>query len=291
MNEHLNLDRGEIYESGHRFDDDLTVIDHIGGTRKVDIYRCKSKSLNKQVACKVLRPEFCIHFKSLQAITEEGEMLARMDHPNVMRGYSFALEPAPRIVMDYVGGQDLKSAFFSGNYSAFPIAEAISVARQLAGALDHVHSKGVLHLDVKPSNVLYSDRSAILIDFSVARKFDPSNLPKNNAGTVDWMSPEQTKNGVVGPYTDVFGLGVVFYQLLAQGRLPYSRVERNASAVDDNIDKVLNFEEPPKHPSAFNENVSREIGDIALKAINPSVEDRYSTPAELGAAIVKAEFH
>ena len=291
MNEHLNLERGEIYEPGHRFDDDLTVIDHIGGTRKVDIYLCKSNALKKQVACKILRPEYCIHFKSLQAITKEGEILARMDHPNVMCGHSFALEPAPRIVMDYVGGQDLKSAFFSGNYSAFPIAESISIARQLAAALDHVHSKGILHLDVKPSNVLYSDGLAVLIDFSVSKEFDLDDLPKDNAGTRDWMAPEQLVRAFVGPYTDVFGLGVVFYQLLAQGRLPYSLIEQKSSETDDIIVKVPNFDKTPKHPSEINEHVRREIGDIALIAINPSIEDRYSTPAELGAAIAEAEFH
>ena len=291
MNEHLNLGRGEIYEPGHRLDDDLAVIDHIGGTRKVDIYRCKSNALKKQVACKILRPEYCIHFKSLQSITKEGEMLARMDHPNVMRGYSFALEPAPRIVMDYVGGQDLKSAFFSGNYSAFPITESISIARQLAAALDYVHSKGILHLDVKPSNVLYSNGSAVLIDFSVSREFDPDDLPKDNAGTRDWMAPEQLDRTFVGPYTDVFGLGVVFYQLLAKGRLPYSPIERMAFAADDIIVKVPNFDKTPRHPSEINETVNHEIGDIALKAINPLIEDRYSTPAELGAAIAKAESH
>lgn len=285
MNEHLNLERGEIYESGHRLDDDLTVIDHLGGTRKVDIYRCRSNSLKKHVVCKILRPEFCIHFRSLQAITKEGGMLARMDHPNMMHGYSFALEPAPRIVMDYVGGQDLKSAFFTGNYSAFPIAEAVSLTRQLTDALDHVHSRGVLHLDVKPSNVLYADGRAVLIDFSVARDFDPNKLPKDNAGTRDWMAPEQTSRSVVGPYTDVFGLGVVFYQLLAEGRLPYSTTETEASTIDEGTVEVPNYGESPVHPADVNSRVSRELGDIALKAISPSIEDKFPTPSEFGAAL------
>ncbi len=282
MNEHLNLERGEIYESGHRFDDDLTVIDHIGGTRKVDIYQCRSNSLKKHVVCKILRPEYCIHFKSLEAITKEGEMLARMSHPNVMHGYSFALEPAPRIVMDYVGGQDLKSAFFTGNYSAFPIAEAVALIRQLAGGLTHVHSQGVLHLDVKPSNILYANARAVLIDFSVARDFDPDDLPRDNAGTRDWMAPEQTSRSTVGPYTDAFGLGVVFYQLLSNGQLPYSTTEIESSTTDGGLVKVPNYGETPKHPPEINEHVSRELGDIAMQAIHTDIEARYATPAKFG---------
>jgi serine/threonine-protein kinase len=289
MNEHLGLERGEIYESGHRFDDDLTVIDHLGGTRKVDIYLCRSGALKKQVVCKILRPEYCIHFKSLQAVVKEGEMLARMNHPNVMHGYSFELEPAPRIVMDYVGGQDLKAAFFTGNYSAFPIAEAVSIVRQLSEGLGHVHEQGVLHLDVKPSNVLYSDGAAVLIDFSVARDFDPEKLPKDNAGTRDWMAPEQTSRSTVGPYTDVFGLGVVMYQLLTGGDLPFSTVEQEGSSSDGDggkrMVKVPEYAVAPVHPSDVNPLVDRELGDVALRAISIEIGNRYQTPVELGEAL------
>ncbi len=290
MNEHLNLESGEIYESGYRLDDDLVVIDHLGGTRKVDIYHCRSRSLKKYVVCKILRPEFCIHFNSLQAIIKEGEMLARMSHPNVMHGYSFELEPAPRIVMDYVGGQDLKSAFFTGNYSAFPISEAVSIVRQLAAGLSYVHSQKVLHLDVKPSNVLYADGSAVLIDFSVARDFDPESLPEDNAGTRDWMAPEQTSRSVVGPYTDVFGLGVVFYQLLSGGKLPFTTIEVEGSSTADDgegmrLVKVPDYSEVPAHPSELNTSVSRELGDVALRALAIEVEGRYGSPGELGEAL------
>lgn len=290
MSEHMQLERGEIYEAGYRLDDDLTVIDHLGGTRKVDIYLCRSRSLKKQVVCKILRREYCIHFKSLQAVVREGDLLSRMDHPNVMHGYSFELEPAPRIVMDYVGGQDLKSAFFTGNFAAFPRAEALSLVRQIADGLEHVHAQGVLHLDVKPSNILYADGRAVLIDFSVAREFDPENLPRDNAGTRDWMAPEQTSRSVVGPYTDVFGLGVVFYQLLTGGELPFSTVEVEESTTDDGAPskrmvKVPNYGESPRHPSDVDGSVSRAVGDVAMRALSLSVEGRFQTPGELGAAL------
>ncbi|MDG0867182.1 serine/threonine protein kinase [Candidatus Lucifugimonas marina] len=308
MSEHMKLERGEIYESGFRLDEDLTVIDHLGGTRKVDIYLCRSSALKMQVACKILRPEFCVHFKSLEAVIKEGELLSRMDHPNVMRGHSFELEPAPRIVMDYVGGSDLKSAFFTGNFAAFPLAEALSLVRQLADGLEHVHAQGVLHLDVKPSNILYADGRAVLIDFSVAREFDIEDLPRDNAGTRDWMAPEQTNRETVGPYTDVYGLGVVMYQLLTGGELPYKTVEvaddsssssdessssssssgssdSSSSGSGGSVNKVPNYDVAPVHPSDIDSSVSREVGDIALRAVSVRVEERYGTPGEFGEAL------
>lgn len=309
MSEHMNLERGEIYESGFRLDDDLTVIDHLGGTRKVDIYLCRSRSLKMQVACKILRPEFCVHFKSLESVIKEGALLSRMDHPNVMRGHSFELEPAPRIVMDYVGGSDLKSAFFTGNYAAFPRAEAVSIIRQLADGLEHVHAQGVLHLDVKPSNILYADGRAVLIDFSVAREFDPEDLPRDNAGTRDWMAPEQTSRDRVGPFTDVYGLGVVMYQLLTGGELPYKTIEvisssdegsSSSSSSDSSsssssgsgsssgtVKKVLDYSVVPVHPSDIDSGVSRELGDIALRAVSVRIEDRFATPGELAEALAR----
>ena len=321
MNEHMNLERGEIYEAGYRLDDDLTVIDHLGGTRKVDIYLCRSRSLKMEVACKILRREFCIHFKSLEAVIKEGEMLSNMDHPNVMRAYSFELEPAPRIVMDYVGGSDLKSAFFTGNFAAFPRAEAISIIRQLAEGLEHVHAQGVLHLDVKPSNILYADGRAVLIDFSVAREFDAAKLSRDNAGTRDWMAPEQTNRETVGPYTDVYGLGVVMYQLLTGGELPYKTIEvaedsdsssssgdsssgegssstsssssdsgsSSSSGGSGGVKKVLNYDVAPVHPSDIDGSVSREVGDIAMRAVSVRVEERFETPAAFGEVLEGVE--
>jgi eukaryotic-like serine/threonine-protein kinase len=309
MTEHMDLERGEIYEAGFRLDDDLVVIDHLGGTRKVDIYRCRSRSLKKHVVVKILRPEYCVHFKSLEAVIKEGDLLARMDHDNVMHAYSFALEPAPRIVMDYVGGQDLKSAFFTGNFAAFPIREALSLVHQLTKGLEYVHAQGVLHLDVKPSNILYAEGRAVLIDFSVAREFDPERLPKDNAGTRDWMAPEQTNRETVGPYTDVFGLGVVMYQLLTGGELPYKTIEvaddsssssggrsssssgssssssSGGSTTTQSVKKVVNYEVAPVHPSDVDGGVSREVGDIAMRAISTSIEGRFQTPREFGEAL------
>lgn len=282
--------RYDVFEPGSRLDSNLTVLDHLGGSRKVDIYLCRSKKLEKLVACKVLRPEYLIDFSALEAVLSEGQVLCRLRHPNVVAGYEVRLEDYPRIVMQYVRGQTLSNTFFQGNYEAFDTGDAVEVAAQLADALSYVHREGLAHLDVKPSNVMYHDGRATLIDFSVAEEYSPEHSLKNNAGTVEYMAPEQTYRRGVGYATDVFGLGVLFYRLLADGKLPYRVVERPLPGArdQDDIRRQLDYDTPPRAPSEINPRVPPRVEAVVLKAIRPEVAERYQTPSEFRAALLDA---
>jgi serine/threonine protein kinase len=265
-------------EPGDKFDDDLRVIEHLGGSRKVDIYLCRSAERDEQVACKVLRPEYRIDYSSLSAVLREGELLLNLRHPNVIEGYRVELEPDPRIVMQQLTGQTLDTAFFRGNYAAYRVRDFADVAVQLSEALTYVHSEGLVHLDVKPSNVMYSDGHVTLFDFSVARNFKPGERLRVNAGTTDYMAPEQTERERIGHYTDVFGLGVVFYQLLTEGKRPFKSFRRTDE--DGDSERVLDYETVIEHPSDINPEVPREVGDCALRAIAPDHEERFANPEE-----------
>jgi serine/threonine protein kinase len=128
-------------EAGFHLDGDLTVVDHLGGSRKVDVYLCRSRRLKGLVACKVLRPEYCIDFSALEDILHEGQILQRLRHPHVIEGYGVELEDHPRIVMQHLTGQTLSAAFLQGNYSAFNIRDAIWVTVQIADALTYIHAR------------------------------------------------------------------------------------------------------------------------------------------------------
>jgi serine/threonine protein kinase len=278
----------EYYGSGWELDDDLTVLDHIGGTRKVDIYLCKSERLDERVACKVLRPEFRLDFSALEAVQREGELLMRLRHENVVAGYATELLPDPRIAMQYLTGQTLSDALFRGNYEAFALGDVVSIASQLADGLTYLHAQGILHLDVKTSNARYSDGHVTLIDLSVAKEFDPEEPFKDNAGTRDYMAPEQTAREYVGYATDVYGLGVVFYRLLTGGEMPYGTVEVESDETDEPPTKQLDYDSPPVFPSEVNEDVPVEISEVAMRAVALDPEDRYATPAEFKAALLEA---
>jgi len=277
-----------IFKPGRKIVRDLTVLDHLGGSRKVDIYLCRSRELDDVVACKVLRPEFRLDFSALAAVLHEGELLTRLRHPNVLEGYSVGLQPHPRIVMKHLTGQTLETTFFEGNHDAFQLSDFVEVASQIADGLTYLHGEGILHLDIKPTNIMYSDGHVTLFDLSVAKEFDPEEPFKDNAGTRDYMAPEQTTRGYVGYTTDVYGLGVVFYRLLTGGNMPYQTVEIASDEPDENPTKQLDYASPPVPPSEVNSSIPLEISDIAMRALALDSKDRYGTPAEFKAALHRA---
>jgi serine/threonine-protein kinase len=275
-----------VFDIGFRIDDDLTVVDHLGGSRKVDIYLCRSAKQKGVVACKVLNARYTIDYSSLEAVMEEGQILCQLNHPNVIQGYDVKLLPYPRIVMEYVRGRTLSTTFFQGNWEAFDVMDFVDVAAQLADALDYTHSKGYVHLDVKPSNVMYYDGHVTLIDFSVAEEYTPGDRLRDNAGTVEYMAPEQTYRRQIGHATDVFGIGAVFYELLT-GELPYPVAKIDDPDEERGYRRELDYSEKPKAPSSHNPAVSPVIDAIALRAVHVDYDARYPTPADLGDALAE----
>ena len=278
--------RAPILRPGVRLDPDLTVIDHLGGRRKADLYLCRSKRFRGPVASKVLRPEHAIQASAHHAFLKEGERLLHLRHPNVVEGYSVEVEDHPLIVMQYLSGQTVAIAFLRGNYEAFEIAHVISAIVQVADALSYIHQQGLLHLDVKPSNVMYEDGHVTLFDFSAAKPYSPEKPLRTSAGTPNYKAPEQTYRREAGYSTDVFGLGVLSYQLLTGGPLPYRSVE--TTDADGKTRRLLDYSLPPKPPSSLNPGLPQAIDSVTLAAISPEPAERFATPHEFKAALVEA---
>ena len=277
------------FESGYRLDSDLTVVGHLGGSRKVDVYLCRSKQLKCLVACKTLGRRYWTDFSSLEAIMNEGQILSRLDHPNVVKAFRVELDDHPRIVMEYLAGQTLGTTFLEGNHAAFEVADIVDLVGQLADALSYVHGQGLLHLDVKPSNVMYDEGRATLFDFSVAAEYSPAHPLRDSSGTSEYMAPEQTHRQHVGYATDVFGLGVLFYRLLTGGILPYPLEADDGQGDESDARRQLDYSHSPRPPSEINPAVPSVVSSVAMKAIEPDVQTRYDTPLDFKLALVESQ--
>lgn len=282
----LNLTKGKkrILAPGTFLNDDLRVVDHLGGSRKVDVYLCKSKRLKRLVACKILRKKYGSEPSVVKAILREGRILENMRHPNVAAGYGIEMEPQPHIVMQQIDGQTLDTAFLRGNYDAFDMQDITGVALQLADALTYVHASGLLHLDVKTSNVMYHDGHSTLFDFSVAREFSPDSPFTTRAGTRTYKSPEQTDGSDVGYYSDVFGLGVVFYRLLTGGVLPFPDIKLEAKE-GKKRKRVVDYEAGVRPPMELNPDIPEPVAEVAQRALRLDPAERFADPGEFKSAL------
>lgn len=195
----------------------------LGSTEHSGVYLAERESTHLQVVLKVLRqmPGHDAGIGAFDRFLQEYETIADMDHPNIVRIYDLGVgDDHAHIAMEYLGGGDLRQRIERG----IPERQAVQYLRQIASALSAVHRKGVLHRDLKPGNImLRKDGSIALIDFGLAKKakLDAEITDKGEIfGTPYYMSPEQGHGNAVDERSDIYSLGVIFFEMLT-GRKPY----------------------------------------------------------------------
>ncbi|MBT8079251.1 MAG: serine/threonine protein kinase [Gammaproteobacteria bacterium] len=218
----LKLAPGDLLPDIEGFD--VQGIQGEGGMAKV--YLAKDLGLDRLVAIKMISsqlgadPDFRTRFRN------EAQIVAKFRHPNIVRVYAGGeKDDAPYIVMELVGGDNLKDRLRSG---ALDVAEAIDVARQMADALCYSHSRDVIHRDFKPANILFTeDNTPVLSDFGVAKSALPEPNPLTAVGVVigslPYMSPEQSRAEPITNRIDIYSFGRVLYEMLT-GDLPPRRM-------------------------------------------------------------------
>ena len=185
------------------------------------VYEALDVALQRPVALKKLRAEVADNARERSRFLKEARTVAALKHPNIVAIHSIHEDEGGLfLVFEKVLGETLHERLSRG---ALPPAEAVAVLRQVASALDYAHSKGVVHQDLKPANVMVSGAHAMVMDFGIARRVAEtlSTLSKIEvAGTPAYMAPEQESGGRVGPAADIFALGACAYEFLA-GRPPF----------------------------------------------------------------------
>lgn len=195
----------------------------LGATEHSGVYLAERESAHQLVVLKVLRqmPEHDASIGAFDRFLQEYETIAEMNHPNIVRIYDLGVaDDHAHIAMEYLDGSDLRHKIDDGTSEK----DAVAYLRQIASALSAVHAKGVLHRDLKPGNImLRKDNSIALIDFGLAKraKLESEITDKGEIfGTPYYMSPEQGHGTAVDERSDIYSLGVVFYEMLT-GQKPY----------------------------------------------------------------------
>lgn len=196
----------EPFPAGTAFGPDLVLVEHLRRGRDLDVYDAWSHGRGTSAVVKMVRPDRRTSERTVARLVREGELLARLTHPHIVRCYETRMAPLPALVLETLGGRTLSALLDDEELS---VPEIAFLGLHLAAAVRYLHRHDVLHLDLKPSNIIESGGRATLLDLSVARA--PGHAPPG-VGTWGYQAPEQITGGVLGPAADVWGLGVTLYE-------------------------------------------------------------------------------
>ena len=240
--------------------DGLEVIAHLARSNVLDVYDAWCARRGCRVAVKTLRPDRRADAGARAALLREGRRLMRLAHPHLVRAYEVREEPRALIVLETLRGATLEALVARRPLGA---GEAAHLGLQVGSALHHLHGTGLVHLDVKPSNVIADAGVARLIDLSIAR---PPGRVRPGLGTWCYLAPEQALGLQAGPPADVWGLALVLHEALT-GRRAF-------------LDDEAEFPCLVRRPARLR---SRKLGAVLDVALAPDPADRPALPELLDA--------
>ncbi len=239
------------------------------------VYKARDRELDRLIALKVIRPELATDPAILQRFKQELILARNITHKNVVRIYDLGEADGIRFIsMEYVDGEDLRTLLRrQGKLGA---KEAIAVVEQVCRALDCAHSEGVIHRDLKPQNIMRDKHGRIVVmDFGLARSLGDTGLTQTGAiiGTLEYMSPEQALGSTLDQRSDIFSVGLIFYELLT-GKAPYGADTAIASL-------MKRTREEARSASDVDASVPRSLSAIVGRCLEREPANRYHSAVEL----------
>jgi serine/threonine protein kinase len=234
------------FEEGDELVPGRSVVRRLGGGNRFEVFLVWDEGLYALAVAKVLRPHHADRERSLADLREEAEMLDRLAHPVVVRGFDAVLEGRrPHLLLEHLEGPTLRRLIRRGG--AIPLEQLLPLAAHVGAALRYMASNGVVHLDVKPDNLVMGIPPRV-IDLSIARPVERAARVSRPLGTDPYMPPEQcdpaAHPGEIGPASDVWGLGATLHHALSGG-VPFPR-PKGAGESDDPLARFPQLAEGPR---------------------------------------------
>ena len=260
---------------GKVLDDRYEIVSLIGVGGMSCIYKARCRRLSRFVAIKILKKEFENDQEFKNRFQNESNAVARLSHKNIVNIFDVSSEnDINYIVMELIEGVSLKE--YLEKKEKLDWKQTIFFSSQIAEGLEHAHSRGIIHQDIKPHNImLLRDGTLKVADFGIAKLENEgeTKVIREAIGSVHYISPEQAKGNSIDARTDIYSLGIVMYEMVT-GRTPY-KGDTAISIVMQHINSL------PAPPSSINENMPKSLEYVILKAMNPSLKNRYKSAVEV----------
>lgn len=256
---------------GHRYE----IISLLGEGGMGAVYKTMDRELNRPVALKVIRPALAQNKAIIERFKQELVLSQQVTHRNVIRIYDLGEADGLKfITMEFVQGEDLRRMLL--RKKKLSPAEAVDIIQQVCRGLDAAHSVGVIHRDLKPQNIMCEKSGRVLVmDFGLARTLTSDAMTSTGAlvGTMDYMSPEQALAQSLDQRSDLYTVGLIFYELLT-GKMPFAAESAVASLIKRTQERVLPACE-------IDREIPRTLSDIVSRTLERDVRLRYQSAAQL----------
>jgi serine/threonine protein kinase/Tfp pilus assembly protein PilF len=253
------------------------IIEKLGEGGMGVVYKAEDSKLKREVAIKFLPHHISANKEERQRFEIEAQAAAALNHPNIATIYAIEnSEDEVFIVMEYIEGKELKNLVKPHSHESLPLNDIINYIEQIAKGLQAAHQKGIIHRDIKSSNIMLTKSDQIkIMDFGLAKMKGVSHITKfgTTLGTTAYMSPEQARGEQVDHRTDIWSLGVIAFEILT-GRAPYEGEFEQAI-----IYSILN--EEPKSILSLRKDVPLKLDQIVMKMLSKNKEYRYQDVSEL----------
>ncbi len=259
---------------GKFLDDRYEILEKIGSGGMAVVYKARCHRLNRFVAIKILKSDLAQDPDLRRRFHAESQAVAMLSHPNIVSVYDVNhTDKVDYIVMELIEGITLKQ--YINKKGILNWKEALHFTTQIVKALEHAHSRGIIHRDIKPHNIMIlKDGNVKVADFGIARLLTTQNtLTQETLGSVHYISPEQAKGGQADARSDLYSVGVVMYEMLTS-RLPFE----GDSAVSIAIQHISSI---PLMPREINPDIPVGLEEITMHAMDPNINTRYPSATAL----------
>tara|TARA_B100001109_G_scaffold28783_1_gene22142 strand:- start:2785 stop:4554 length:1770 start_codon:yes stop_codon:yes gene_type:complete len=245
------------------------------------VYKATDKQLQRTVAIKTLKPNYVEQEKFVERFKREAQTAANLNHPNIVQIFDWGIGDEPFFVMEYIEGNTLTSII--ANKRTISMNDILFIGAQVSSGLQAAHSKGLVHRDIKPGNIMITPEGKVKVtDFGiVSLQNEESDITKTGSilGTASYISPEQAQGKPVSKESDLYSLGTVLYELIT-GKPPFEGDTPIATATKHITDK-------PEKLSTYRANIPKGIENAVLKLLHKYPKDRFKNAEDLRAVLLQ----